>query len=683
MFPRKAALLEQQIGAAPFYRASKWALLLAMVLFFWILASPARPADYIVDRNAVIHADDGATLCALIVRPAGVGPWPTAFEFTIYVDPENDLSKLRYAASRGYAGVTAYTRGKGDCIRQTQKIVPYEDDGRDANGVIDWVAKQPWSNGKVGMMGGSYDGFTQWATTKLANAHLRTIVPIVPNNPGNGLPLQNSIFILPNYAWVYYVTDNRTLDDATYHDPKWTTLPMRWYGSGRPYSDVDAIAGVANPWLHKWLQHPAYDSYWQQMSPYRSDYARIRIPVLTIAGYYGDSTAIAYFNDFQRYDPAARNYLVAGPWDHFGSQGRSKPDVLRGYRIDPAAHIDTWQLTFDWLDFVMRGKARPTLVRGRVNYEVMGENRWRHVPSLDAMGIGTRFYLTTTKAMGTHFLLSRIRQGHIGALPQEVNLADHARMNNDSYPYLIVGKKPDPSDGYVFVTEPFARAQEVSGLDGVFHLKASKRDVDVGIALYEMLPDGRLFQLTYYTERASYASDMSVRHLLTPGKEAAVPFAQDYLFSRLVRPGSRLLLTVTVNKNAFAEVNYGTGKDVATESAKDAGEPLKVSWLTSSYIRLRMRDPKPPDHPYHDEMRPDAAPGSRPGRHQRLDGSGNSEEAAIAAMGSHEHQAHRRGAALVARDRDGTTVQKIRHRRIAQGQLIGSHVDLIRLQVLQ
>jgi hypothetical protein len=84
---------------------------------------------------------------------------------------------------------------------------------------------------------------------------------------------------------------------------------------------------------------------------------------------------------------------------------------------------------------------------------------------------------------------------------------------------------------------------------------------------------------------------MSVRHLLTPGKEAAIPFEQDYLFSRLIQPGSRLLLTVTVNKNAFAEVDYGTGKDVAKESVKDAGAPMKVDWLTSSYIDLRVRDP--------------------------------------------------------------------------------------------
>lgn len=75
---------------------------------------------------------------------------------------------------------------------------------------------------------------------------------------------------------------------------------------------------------------------------------------------------------------------------------------------------------------------------------------------------------------------------------------------------------------------------------------------------------------------------MSVRHLLTPGKEAAIPFPRDYLFSRWGVKGSRLLLTVDVNKNAFAEINYGSGKDVGTKDVSDAGAPMQVEWLTSS-----------------------------------------------------------------------------------------------------
>jgi predicted acyl esterase len=312
-------------------------------------------------------------------------------------------------------------------------------------------------------------------------------------------------------------------------------------------------------------------------------------------GYYGDSTAIGYFNEFRRYKPGAQSYLVAGPWDHFGSQQREKPAVLRGYRIDPVAQIDTWQLTFDWFDYVLGGKPRPALLRDRVNVEVMGENFWRHVPSLQDLGEPQRLYFSAKPAGPHDYLLASTAPGSTSgparALHQKVDLADRRRVNNDSYPYLIVGKKLDVTDGYTFLTPPFPHAEEVSGLDGVVHLRSNKRDLDVGLALYEVLPDGQLLQLTYYTQRASLAADNTTRHLLTPSADSTVPFEQDYLFSRLIAKGSRLLLTVDVNKNSFAQINYGTGKDVSTEDIHDADVPLQVDWLTDSYIQLRLHSP--------------------------------------------------------------------------------------------
>ena len=131
---------------------------LGLIVSACALGSAALPANYVIDRDVSIRTSDRATLCALIVRPASATPLPAALEFTIYVDPKKDLNRL--AADRGFAAVMAYTRGKA-C--SPQKVVPYEYDGQDANSVIDWISRQPWSDGQVGMIGGSYDGFTQWA----------------------------------------------------------------------------------------------------------------------------------------------------------------------------------------------------------------------------------------------------------------------------------------------------------------------------------------------------------------------------------------------------------------------------------------------------------------------------------------------------------------------------------------
>ena len=204
-------------------------------------AQPTAPSPYIVDDHVLIHVSDGATLSAVIVRRAGAtAPQPTALQFTIYAQPSEDIRRMRYAADRGYVAVAAYSRGKA---YSPEAIAPYEFDGRDAAGLVDWIGRQPWSNGKVGMYGGSYNGFTQWAATKWMPRALKTIVPYVAENPANGLPMQNNVFVLANYGWIYYVTDNKFLDDAAYADPRFRTLNGRWYASGLSYRNVDRLAG--------------------------------------------------------------------------------------------------------------------------------------------------------------------------------------------------------------------------------------------------------------------------------------------------------------------------------------------------------------------------------------------------------------------------------------------------------
>lgn len=111
-------------------------------------------------------------------------------------------------------------------------------------------------------------------------------------------------------------------------------------------------------------------------------------------------------------------------------------------------------------------------------------------------------------------------------------------------------------------------------------------DVDVGVVLYEMMPDGSLFHLSYYLGRASHAQDMGTPLLLTPGVPASLPLRSATLVSRQLNPGSRLLVVLDVNKNPFHQVNYGTGGDVSDESIADAGVPLVVEWSSESYLDI-------------------------------------------------------------------------------------------------
>jgi hypothetical protein len=110
--------------------------------------------------------------------------------------------------------------------------------------------------------------------------------------------------------------------------------------------------------------------------------------------------------------------------------------------------------------------------------------------------------------------------------------------------------------------------------------------VDIGLVLYELMPGGEVFHLSYFVGRASYAKDMSMRRLLTPGKVESIPFDRTRMVSRRLSKGSRLLVTLNINKHPYAQINYGTGKDVSDEDINDAKPPLQIKWHNDSYVRI-------------------------------------------------------------------------------------------------
>jgi predicted acyl esterase len=169
---------------------------------------------------------------------------PSIVEFTIYADARKLESEARLAAARGYAGVVGLTRGKG-C--SPDKPVPFEHDGDDADTLIDWVARQPWSNGKVGMYGGSYGGFTTWAATKHRPVALKAIMVGAPEAPAIDTPSEKGVVWNFLYPWPLYTTSNKSLDTTGYNDSsRWNRLNRTWYVDGRAYRDLDKIDGTPN-----------------------------------------------------------------------------------------------------------------------------------------------------------------------------------------------------------------------------------------------------------------------------------------------------------------------------------------------------------------------------------------------------------------------------------------------------
>ncbi|SDF47428.1 hypothetical protein SAMN05216464_118125 [Mucilaginibacter pineti] len=519
-----------------------------------------------------------------VLKKGDTHPQPAALQYTIYAD-STDL-RLFAPAAYGYAAVTAYSRGKG---LSPDKIVPYEHDGEDANAIITWISKQHWCNGKVGMYGGSYNGFTQWAAAKYHNPALKTIVPYVAAIPGLGLPMENNVFLNANYGWAFYTTDNKYLNNKVYNDPsRWRSLNWKWFNSGAEYNKIDSVDGRPNPWLQRWLKHPDYDRYWQQQVPYQHDFANINIPVLTFEGYYDDGqiSGLHYYLEHLQYNAKADHYLIVGPYDHFGTQSGGVP-VLRGYKIDPIALMSTRDITFQWFDHIFKGAKMPEIIKNRVNYEIMGANKWKHVPSVARMADERlKLYLTDLKD-GKNYMLSTSKRQDKAWLAENVNLDDRKTLYGDYYPFPIIKDSIDRSNGLFFLSKPFDEPITVSGIfSGELKAIINKKDMDITVTLYELTPDEKHFELSYFLGRASYARDMTRRILLQPGKEETLPFKRTRMVSRQLGKGSRLLIVLNIDKNPFAEVNYGTGKNVAEETMTDGKIPLKVKWANGSYIEV-------------------------------------------------------------------------------------------------
>lgn len=544
--------------------------------------------DYNIQDSILIPTRDGAILSAMVVRKKGdKNPKPVILQYTIYVrDKSRDIRTLKESVDNDYVGVIAYTRGKRF---SPNEIFPYEHDGNDAYDVIDWISRQKWCNGSVGMFGGSYNGFTQWAACKTLHPALKTIVPYVAARPGQGLPVENNIFINPNYEWAFYVGNNKHLDTSTGNDrQRFRRMQNKWWETGVAYNKLDSIDGTPNKWFQRWISHPSFDNYWQSMTPYGKDFAQIKIPVLAFEGYYNDgqSSGLYYLRELQKYSPETPAYLIIGPYGHFGTQRGGEP-VLYGYKVDSVALFDITKITYQWFDYILKHGSKPAILKDKINYEVMGANEWRSAPSLDEINNGfITLYLTNNK-YGNFYLASPEMPVKKSYLLQEVDFADRVHSNNDYYPEPIVRKALDTTSGFIFISDPITEPIIVNGsFLGEIKASINKRDMDFGVTLYEVMPNGDYFHLSYFIGRASYATDITKRKLLTPDSIETIPFSNTHLVSKQLSKGSRLLVAININKNSFSQLNYGTGRDVSTETINDAKEPLKVKWFNNSFVKI-------------------------------------------------------------------------------------------------
>ena len=526
---------------------------------------------YTIQDSVLIPTKSGINISAIIVRKkANKNPLPAILFYTTYNQGSGDAIFGKRSADKDYVGIVAYARG----IRIDLKhYAPYEHEGTDIYDIIEWISKQSWCNGSIGMFGGSYTGFSQWATAKNVHPALKTIVPQVAVMPGYDAPMENNVPFGGILPWAN--------DNIYKNKPYKRELVFEWFENGNSFRSLDSLGGQPNPIFQKWLAHPAYDSYWQSMVPTPVEYTKINIPVLSTTGYYDGSQigAIQYFKLHTKYNKNANHYFVIGPYDHWGGQ-RKPAKNLMGYEIDSIANISMMTLAYDWLDYILKGKPKPELLKNKFNYQVMGTNEWKHSSTLEKINNDTlTFYLDKASIKSSKPKKKEFQKQTIDFKNREVE--------NTYYTPEIIFDTLDASNGLVFTTEPFQKDFNINGsFSGNLWTTINKKDLDVSLALYELMADGKYFFLTRYVGRASFAKDNTKRQLLKPNKRENISFDNTRFVSKKINKGSRLVILLNINKHPFEIINYGSGKPVSDETIKDAGEPLQIKWHNDSFIKI-------------------------------------------------------------------------------------------------
>jgi putative CocE/NonD family hydrolase len=355
---------------------------------------PARYA-VTVERDLAITMPDGVALHADHYAPRTAGRFPAILIRTPYGRGREAGAPLgllsivlcRAMAARGYHVVVQTVRGRFDSGGSFEPSVHEADDGRDT---LEWIARQPWYSGAIGMAGESYLGYAQWAAAVAAPTLVRALVPrattahfyaAVHLDGAFALDLAlrwiNVLGALERAARYPLRARLRGLDPTVAElrlAPGFAHLPLRT-------ADV-AVAGRVVPFYRDWLDHPdATDAYWQQVD-HREEAARVPAAAHLIGGWY-DLFLRETIADYAALCAAGRApYLTIGPWAH----------------TDVGAILAGLRETLAWCDAHLKGepiRKRPQPVR----VFVMGAGEWRDLESWPPPTRPTAYYLQPGAAL--------------------------------------------------------------------------------------------------------------------------------------------------------------------------------------------------------------------------------------------------------------------------------------------
>jgi uncharacterized protein len=550
-------------------------------LFFTVTIARADEAYPVtVEGGVAATMRDGVILRADIYRPKADGKFPVLLQRTPY-NKSNGITFGVRAAARGFVVIFQDVRGRYSSEGEWYTFKHESEDGYDS---VEWASSLPYSNGKVGMFGGSYVGATQMLTAIAHPPHLAGMCPIVTaSNYHDGWTYQGGAFEQWfNESWTSGLaqdTFNRKVAEETNALPGVWKLPLASYplfnfaeSTGAKYSSA-ALA----PYFLDWLAHPSYDDYWKRLS-IEEHYSDINVPALTIAAWYDifqGGSLRNYVGIRAQGGPEARSgqRLLVVIGGHAG-EGRKIGEVDFG---PAAAQFGEDEVTLNWYEYLFKGVQNNFAKEKPVKIFVMGKNKWREEDDWPlARARSVRYFLHSDGTANTFR-----GRGSLSMESPHAEPADHY-IYDPANPAPTVGGPlccdsghlpPGPrdqravesrADVLIYSTPVFAQDTEVTGpVTLELYAKSSAVDTDFTAKLVDVSPDGFAQNLTEGIVRARYRDSQEKPALMN--SEQIYKFSIDlWSTSNVFLKGHLLRLEVSSSNFPRFDRNLNTGEGASS-----------------------------------------------------------------------------------------------------------------------
>lgn len=503
-----------------------------------------------------VPARDGIELSANLWLPlprpeAPRGPWPVILEMIPY-GKDNwrrnaDTARGEWLAARGFALCRLDVRGTGASggIAMDEYTEAETQDGYDA---VEWLAAQPWCNGRVGMWGISYGGFTAIQVAKLRPPHLRAILPM-------------------------YATDDRYRDDVHIRGGCVTASEKSQYAvsqlgmnalppppsfRGAGWREAwHARLAATPPWLFPWIREQVDGPYWRRGS-LAPDYDAIGCAVFLVGGW-NDSYVDPVFRMQERCGNAERRSIV-GNWVHsFPDDAYPGPNIdwyhelLRFFGRHLRGDETGWanEAAITWFE---RTYAAPEA------FPVTWPGRWRAAAAVPVPGVVEHAWRLGVRSLvgaatgATDADAGERADADAGADVDAVDVLPYRATVGTSGPLswgagwppngLARDLRPDEARGLTYTSEPLVAPMSVIGIpEAILHLEATMAVATCHVRVSEVAPDGTSFLVSAGVLNLTHRRSDTSPEPMCPGEvaEVRIPLrATGYRFT----PGHRIRLTV-------------------------------------------------------------------------------------------------------------------------------------------